>query len=231
MKKQLLYKPRVIKSFDYETIKEKINSCKPKLLTNNIYIDSGLCVPQVRYGHSRYIDEPSEDFLKNKDYREIELNYDEICLISFWATKHLFKKDEFTGRVDITWFRKYNDYEKFKEYVESTYNAITPYGKQKYFKFTTYEELEGFLKGLESVVNEIDESYFYFDHSEAIDAASVVKNNFLVKQYEKDLVELNNKLEQTKNTEEKQKIDLCELINELKTNIKETKRKLRNLYK
>ena len=251
--KQLLdyileYKQRVKNSFDYDAIRSAIENCKPTFFGKCVDMTL-LWTPQIYFDYNNgwAAGKPADDKFKKK-YNKITLGTSGICFISFYAEKKLFKKNEFFGRLDF-WYSTadYSDEEKKNieeviKYVKSKFNAEVPvqheWGAQSYFKFTTYEELEEFLKGLEEAINKFNTNYdknnaayIYFDKNEAEQNSADKKKQYEIVTAQEEIVKLNKELEDIKKAATASDTDLTPLMDMTKKKIDFFKNQIKELEK
>jgi hypothetical protein len=218
------YKGRIKKSFDYEKIKSEI--------AENIERASGfwsdVCIlwaPELGFRGNGW----SSVGYPLKDEYKAEAMTNKVCYLGLRTEKGFFsRKKKFYGYVQYTYFKEQELCEPVVEYFNVNSNAVTQNGT-RYFDFNTYEELETFLKGLETVINETCDGYLYFDEDEAMENGHIKKDAFFLVAYENELVEYDNKLRMAQETQDRQQIDLTEMIEDLKKKINDTKTRLTEL--
>lgn len=228
----LEYKSRVKKSFDYRAIKQAIESCKPKYFGNNVCMNL-LWTPQIYFNYEKgwSAGKPDKEFFHGKDYKDITLGASTVLYIDWYAKKHIFKENEFEGRLGCFYPDAINDDEKYnweeiQKYLESKYNAKDA-GNCDYVKFSSYEELEEILKGLEVVINKYNtnydknnSAYLYFDKGEATQNASDKKNQYEILTCEEEIAKLNKQLEDVTKAASASDTDLTVLIDSINEKIK-----------
>ena len=218
------YKKRIKKSFDYEKIKSEI--------AENIERASGfwswVCIlwtPEVGFSGDGW----SSVGYPLKDKYKAEAITNEVCYLGLRTEKSFFREKKFYGYVQYyTYFQGQELCAPVVKYFKANYNAVTQRGEH-YFEFSTYEELETYLKGLEIVINETCDGYLYFDEDEAEESARIIKDVFFLVAYENELVEYDNRLRMAQETQDRQQIDLTEMIEDLKKKINDTKERLTEL--
>lgn len=240
------YKERKKKAFDYIGIRNKIVSCKPTFWGKVVDIEA-LWTPQIYFVYDKgwSAGEPDKEFFHGKDYKEITLGSSTVLFISFYAEKKLFKKNILRGTVHLGYPNLFTDedkknWEEVEKYMESKFNAETPedktFGKQKYFEFETYEELEELLKGLEQVINKYNNNYdknnaayLYFDENEAKNNASDKRKQYEIRTCQEEIVKLNKQLEDVNRAASASDTDMTALIDSIKEKIEFFKKKKDNI--
>ena len=231
------YQERKKKSFDYQKIKELIESCKPTFWGKSVDI-SLLWVPEIFfiYHGGWSAGRPNKDFFDGRNYNKIDLGKSAKLYVHFYAEKKLFKPNVYFGRVDFLYFHdKLNteeekNQEEMIKFIKSKYNAETPAqfndSAQPYFKFTTYEELETFLKEFEFIINKYNtnyhknnSTYVYFDKDEAIQNSIYKKKEYEILMCDKEIVKLGNQLKEVNNVVSASDCDLTILINDVKSKL------------
>lgn len=218
------YKGRIKKSFDYEKIKSEI--------AENVERASGswsfVCIlwaPEVGFIGDGW----SSVGYPLKDKYKAEAITNEVCYLGLRTEKGFFnRKKKFSGCVQYTYFKGQELYKPVVEYFNANYNAVTQRGEH-YFEFNTYDELEAYLKGLETVINETCDGYLYFDKDEAMENSLIIKDTFFLAAYENELVELDHKLRMAQETQDRQQINLTETIEDLKSKINSLKKSINEL--
>lgn len=172
---------------------------------------------------------PSVDYPLKKAY-DAYSKPNSALFLTFGTENNSFfrKKKEFFGQVRFLCIEEEERCKPVIEYVKSRANTCIK-GIGDYFNFTTYEELEGYLKGLETVINESCDGYIYFDEYEAMENSRVKKDMFFLVAYENELVELDHKLRMTQETQDRQQINLTEIIEDLKGKINSLKKSMNEL--
>lgn len=239
----LEYKKRIKKSFDYRVIKQTIESCKPKFFGNEVYINL-LWTPQIYFQYDKgwSAGKPDKKSFHGKDYKEITLGASTVLFIEWFAKKHIFKDNEFTGRLCCFCPNIMNDddkhnWEEVEKYLESKYNAKTK-DNCDYIKFDSYEELEEILKGLESIVNEYNTNYdnnnaayLYFDKNEAEQNSSYKKKQYEIMTCDEEIVKLNKELEDVKKVASASDTDMTVLMDAINEKIQFFKNKKEKIEK
>ena len=239
----LEYKSRVKKSFDYAAIKSAIENCKPKFFGNNVCMNL-LWTPQIYFKYEKgwSTDKPNKELFHGKDYKDITLGASTVLYIDWFAKKHIFKDNEFIGRLGCFYPDINNDddkknWEEIEKFLESKYNAKTK-DNCDYIKFDSYEELEEILKGLESIVNEYNTNYdnnnaayLYFDKNEAEQNSSDKKKQYEIMTCEEEIVKLNKELEDVKKAASASDTDMTVLMDAINEKIQFFKNKKDDLEK
>jgi len=237
----LEYKARIKKSFDYKTIKQTIESCKPSFFGKSVSM-AILWTPQIYFNYDKgwSTGKPNKELFHGKDYKEITLGASTVLFIEWFAKKHIFKDNEFTGRLGCFYPNIMNDddkhnWEEVEKYLESKYNAKTQ-DNCDYIKFDSYEELEEILKDLEKIINEYNTNYdknnaayIYFDKSEAEQNSSDKKKQYQILSCEEEIIKLNKQLEDTKKAASASDTDLSVVIDMINDKIKFFKNKKDNI--
>lgn len=223
----LEYKERRTKGFNYEKIESAIKNCKPKFLGNNACIDI-LWTPEIYFNYNNGWSTLSEH--DGRKYNGISLRANSVMFIDFYAEKKLFKENILEGYISWWLPSKINDddtnLDEVQNYLNSVANYETPkdgeYDSQKKIKFTSYEELEKYLKEIEAIINKHntkcdknEPTYLYFDETEARLNAQFKKTEYEIVSCEEKIVELNKQLEDVKKAEK----DTDTNLDELKTSI------------
>lgn len=231
----LEYKQRRTTGFNYTKIEQAIKNCKPKLLGNNVCIDI-LWTPEIYFNYNGgwSAGKPDDAFHGGKHYNGITLGDSSVMFIDFFAAKNIFKKNTLEGYISWMLPSKINDddtnLDEIKKYLDSksnyTVNDEDGYPAQKKIKFTSYEELEKYLKEIEDIINKHntkcdknEPTYLYFDKTEASLNAQFKKNQYEIISCEEKIVELNKKLEDIKKAEESTDTDLSELKTSIENQI------------
>ena len=217
------YKKRVKRTFDYERIKSEIENAKDGVLFGEWTYMNILWVPEIKFNGNVW---SSYDHPLEKNYR-VETMADWICCLEFYKHKGLFKK-EFFGSVVCYCTERQELCEPVVEYFKTKATAQAQEGMRR-FAFSTYEELEDFLNGLETVVNGCCDDYVYFDADEAKENAQIMKDAHLLVAYENELVELDHKMQMARETEERQRVELCGMVEDLKRKIADVNERLDGL--
>ena len=218
------YKKRIKKSFDYEKIKTAVTKSinNPSLPWTDMWL---LWTPGIRFRGNSW---SSVDYPLEKTY-DVETNTHSVLFLTFGTEKNFFRrKKDFFGQVRFLYIEEEERCEPVIEYLKSRAN-ICIQGIEKCFNFTTYEELEDYLKGLESIINESCDGYIYFDKDEAMENSCIKKDMFSLVAYENELVELDHNLRMAQETQDRQQVDLAEMIEDLKGKINSIKKRMNEL--
>lgn len=234
----LEFKERVKTTFDYESIKEQIQNCKPTFFGKCVTIEA-LWKPQIYFVYDKgwSAGKPNKEFHNGKDYKEISLGESCVMYIDFYAEKKMFKANVLEGKVLFCYNGyDFNDdenknWEEVLKYIKSKFNAKVEknkaYDEFEYISFKTYEELEEILEGLENVINKYNTNYeknnaayLYFDKSEATQNAEDKKKQYEILTYEEEIVKLNKELEDIKRAATASDTDLTALMDIINDKIK-----------
>jgi hypothetical protein len=208
------YKKRIKKSFDYENIKAATTKAMNARFSERSYMYL-LWTPRIFFTGYTW---SSANYPFEK-YYDILTSTNGVCCLEFYTKKSLFGgKKEFFGKIYPEFVDEEERWKPVIEYFKSKANCRTEddYG---YFKFSTYDELEDYLKGLETVINESCDGYVYFDEKEAEENSDIKRDMFLLVAYENELVEFDHKIRMAKETQDRRQINLEEMIEDLKKKI------------
>lgn len=245
----LEYKYRKVKSFDYKLLKERIEKeiNKPKFLGKWSCIPI-LWTPQIYFIYGRddcwSAGKPDNEFHDNKNYTEIKLGSSDVMFIEFYVEKKLFKQNIFEGYIEWSFHNKINDDDTNLDEVENFLNKKSNYTvpaegswpEQKKIKFESYEELEKILKELETIINrhntkcdKNEPTYLYFDKSEAEQNSEEKKKQYEILTYEEEIVKLTKQLEDVEKAASASDTDLSTLMDSIKEQIENFKKKKENI--
>lgn len=218
------YKKRIKKSFDYEKIKTAVTKSinNPSAPWTDMWL---LWTPGIRFRGNGW---SSVDYPLEKTY-DVEARTGGVLFLTFGTEKNFFrKKKDFFGQVRFLYIEEEERCRPVIEYLKSRAN-IHIQGIEDCFSFNTYEELENYLKGLEAVINETCDGYIYFDKDEAMENSSIKKDMFSLVAVENELVELDHKLRMAQETQDRQRVNLTEMIEDLKGKINSLKKRMNEL--
>lgn len=240
----LEFKSRRTKGFDYLGIKKAIQGCKPSFFGKNVFLDI-LWTPEIyfNYSNGRAYSKPRNNG-EDKNYDGISLSESSVMFIDFYAEKKLFKENTIVGY--ITWIlpSKINDddtnCDELEKFLKEKTNDVIKDGehRQERIKFESYEELEKYLKEIEKIINvhntkceKNEPTYLYFDKTEASLNAQFKKKQYEILTCEDEIVKLTKQLEDVENAAKASDIDLTALMDSIKEQIENFKRKKEDISK
>lgn len=247
----LEYKERKTKSFDYNLLKERIEKekNKPKFMGNWSCMPI-LWIPQIYFIYDKgwSAGEPNKDpkWFGGKKHTDIHLGKSDVMFIEFYSAKKIFKPNVFEGYISWTLPSEINEddtnLKEIEKFLEKKANYTIPaegsFPEQKKIKFESYEELESILKELESIINEHntkcdknEPTYLYFDPSEAEQNSYDKKKQYEILTCEEEIVKLTKQLADVENAAKASDTDLTILIDSIKEQIENFKRKKEDISK